>query len=150
VSLLLSHFDFFAVVADSVLVLRNLGPQRARNRALREARMSNLPRDLSSPWDAVFARLFGVMLARVWCSRGWWWSGESWNSRARKLVCVVVFFSLFSVTDLVTCVWFLVLFCGLWNSIGLFLSFWIFFFRILNPVPSTRQASCYLIRLEAF
>lgn len=91
-SLLLSHFDFIAVVADSVLVLRNLGPQRARNRALREARMSNLPRDLSSPLDAVFARLFGVMLARVWCSRGWWWSRESWNSRARKLVCVVVFF----------------------------------------------------------
>ncbi|CAM6024722.1 unnamed protein product [Sphagnum balticum] len=23
------------------------------------------------------------MLARVWCSRGWWWSGESWNSRAQ-------------------------------------------------------------------
>jgi hypothetical protein len=150
VSLLLSHFDFIAVVADSVLVLRNLGPQRARNRALREARMSNLPRDLSSPLDAVLARLFGVMLARVWCSRGWWWSRESWNSRARKLVCVVVFFSLFSVTDLVTCVWFLVLFCGLWNSIGLFLSFWISFFRILNPVPSTGQASCDLIRLEAF
>jgi hypothetical protein len=149
VSPLLSHFHFFAVVADSVLVLRNLGPQRARNRALREARMSNLPRDLSSPFDAVFARLFGVMLARVWCSRGWLWSGESWNSRARKLVCVVVFFSLFSVTDLVTCV-FLVLFCGLWNSIGLFLSFWIFVLRILNPVPSTRQASCDLIRLEAF
>ncbi len=148
-SLLLSHFDFIAFVADSVLVLRNLGPQRARNRALREARMSNLPRDLSSPFDAVFARLFGVMLARVWCSRGWLWSGESWNSRARKLVCVVVFFSLFSVTDLVTCV-FLVLFCGLWNSIGLFLSFWIFVLRILNPVPSTRQASCDLIRLEAF
>ncbi len=148
-SLLLSHFDFFAVVADSVLVLRNLGPQRARNRALREASMSNLPRGLSSPLDAVFARLFGVMLARVWCSRGWWWSGESWNSRARKLVCVVVFFSLSSVTDLVTCV-FLVLFCGLSNSIGLFLSFWIFFLRILNPVPSTGQASFDLIRLEAF
>lgn len=65
--------------------------------------------------------------------------------------CVLLFFfSLFSVTDLVTCVWFLVLFCGLWNSIGLFLSFWIFFLRILNPVPSTGQASCDLIRLEAF
>ncbi|CAK9277912.1 unnamed protein product, partial [Sphagnum jensenii] len=23
------------------------------------------------------------MLARVWCSRGWWWSDESWNSRAQ-------------------------------------------------------------------